>query len=116
LATASGFACSISTGALTARSYAAEGSLAFELHDAFYPENEGVWRLEVSRSATTLDRDGSEPELRLGVGQLGSAYLGGITFAELHAAGAIEELKEDAVARADALFRTPLAPWCPEIF
>ena len=49
-------------------------------------------------------------------GLLGSVYLGGVSFAELAQARRIEELVEGAVARADAMFRWPLHPWCPEIF
>jgi hypothetical protein len=28
----------------------------------------------------------------------------------------IEELRDGAISRADAVFRTDRAPWCPEIF
>src|SRR5207248_2447414 len=61
-------------------------------------------------------RTNAEPELRLDVAGLGSAYLGGFTFAELARAGRVEELADGAVARADELFRVDRAPWCPEIF
>ena len=47
---------------------------------------------------------------------LGSAYLGGVSFAELGLAARIEECTPGAAARADALLRTPLAPWCPAVF
>jgi predicted acetyltransferase len=50
------------------------------------------------------------------VGALGSAYLGGFTFAQLARAGRMEELRAGALERADALFRSDRAPWCPEIF
>jgi predicted acetyltransferase len=55
-------------------------------------------------------------ELRLDVADLASAYLGGFSFTRLARAGRVEELAEGALARADALFRTPVAPWCPEVF
>ncbi len=61
-------------------------------------------------------RSTASPELRLDVAALGSAYLGGFTFAQLARAGRIEELAEGALERADALFRTDRYPWCPEIF
>jgi hypothetical protein len=47
---------------------------------------------------------------------LGSVYLGGFTFADLDRAGRVEVLRDGALARADALFRTDRHPWCPEIF
>jgi predicted acetyltransferase len=54
--------------------------------------------------------------VRLDVGALGSAYLGGFTFAQLARAGRVHELADGAVGRADRLFYTDRAPWCPEIF
>jgi predicted acetyltransferase len=103
--------------ALAGRSYAGDGALALELSDAFMPANAGVWRLEVSGGEARVDRaTGSEPDLRLDVADLGSAYLGGFGFAQLARAGRAEELTDGALERADALFRTPRAPWCPEVF
>jgi predicted acetyltransferase len=97
--------------ALAARHYAGDGAVVAEVRDAFCPWNEGRWRLGPGGGRT----DG-EPELRLDVSALGSVYLGGFTFAELARAGRVEELVEGAIARADELFRTDWAPWCPEIF
>ncbi len=98
--------------ALSGRGYAADGSVVFELADEFCPWNEGRWRLE----GGTASRVEEEPELRLDVQALGSVYLGGFTFAELARAGRVEELREGALARADAMFHSDRAPWCPEIF
>jgi predicted acetyltransferase len=98
--------------ALSARSYESEASLVFELEDHFCPWNTGRWRLE----GGTASRTDAEPELRLGAAALGSAYLGGIPFAQLAAASRVDELVSGALARADALFRTATHPWCPEIF
>jgi predicted acetyltransferase len=98
--------------ALSARGYAGDGAVVFDVRDDFCPWNAGRWRLE-NGTATRTD---AEPELRLDVSVLGSAYLGGFTFAELAAGLRVEELAPGAIARADALFRTDRAPWCPEIF
>jgi predicted acetyltransferase len=97
--------------ALAARRYAGEGSVVAEVRDAFCPWNEGRWRLGPEGVRTD-----AEPELRMDVSALGSAYLGGFTFAELRRAGRVEELVAGAVARADELFRVDRRPWCPEIF
>jgi predicted acetyltransferase len=103
--------------ALTARSYATEGSLALELSDSFLPANAGVWRLEASGGDARATRvEGGDAELRLDVGDLASTYLGGFSFARLARARRLEELAEGAVDRADALFRTSVGPWCPEVF
>jgi predicted acetyltransferase len=98
--------------ALSARSYATEGELVVELADPLVPENQGTWRLSTESG---VDRSG-RPELRLGVSALASAYLGEFSFGELQGAGLVEELAKGAVTRADALFQTSRAPWCPEVF
>ena len=98
--------------ALSARSYAADGRVTFELRDEFCPWNAGVWTLEGGEAR----QGGGAPELRLDVQALGSVYLGGFTFTELAAALRVEEVSAGALARADALFATPSKPWCPEIF
>ena len=85
----------------------------FEVEDSFLPENSGRWRI----GGGTAERTDAEPDLALGVGELGSAYLGGFGFGELARAGVVRELKEEGAVRADALFRTGASkPWCPEIF
>jgi predicted acetyltransferase len=98
--------------ALSGRGYAGDGRIVFEVRDAFCPWNEGRWKLEDAQATRTDD----EPDLRLDVTALGSVFLGGFTFAELRRACRVEEAREGAVARADAMFRTDVAPWCPEIF
>lgn len=95
--------------ALAARGYEGDGELVLEVSDAFCPWNDGRWTLDGSRTTAA-------PDLRLQVDALGCAYLGGFTFADLARAGRVEEAKPGALARADALFRTDLKPWCPEIF
>ncbi len=102
--------------ALAGRSYAAKASVTFELTDSFLAGNAGTWRLEASGGEAQVTRTDSNGELRLDTVDLGSAYLGGFTFSQLARAGRVEELSEGAVERADALFRTASAPWCPEIF
>lgn len=98
--------------ALSGRGYAEDGRVVFEVRDAFCPWNEGRWQLEGGEASRTDD----EPDLGLDVTALGSVFLGGFTFAELRRACRVEELTPGAVARADAMFRTDIAPWCPEIF
>jgi predicted acetyltransferase len=101
--------------ALEGRSYAADGTVTFAVRDAFCSWNEGTWTLRAGGGRASVEQ-GGEPDLRLDVADLGSTYLGGWTFAALERAGRVEELVAGAVERADALFRTPAQPWCPEIF
>ena len=98
--------------ALSARGYAADGAVVFEVTDEFCPWNTGRWRL----TDGTAKRTSASAQIRCDVTALGSVYLGGFTFAELARAGRVVELRRGAVARADAMFRTDRAPWCPEIF
>jgi len=102
--------------ALTGRSYAAYAGVSFELTDRFRPENTGVWRLEAADGGARVTRGEGSGEVRLDIADLASTYLGAFTFGQLAQSGRVEELAEGALARADALFRTSTAPWCPEVF
>ena len=83
-----------------------------EVTDEFCSWNEGRYRAG----------DDAGPDGRCGgaaaldVADLASAYLGAFSFERLAAAGRVEELAEGAIARASALFRTELPPYCPEPF
>ena len=98
--------------ALAARSYSPDNSVVVEVADGFCPWNAGRWRV----GGKGVERTLNEPELRCDVTALGSVYLGGFTWAQLARALRVEEVRHGAIARADALFRTERAPWCPEIF
>ena len=99
--------------ALAARSFACAGRVTLEVvSDPLFPENVGTWTIEGS----TVRRSSRRPDVRLDVQALGAAYLGGFSFRELAAAERAEEIARGGLARADALFATPAAPWCPEIF
>jgi predicted acetyltransferase len=98
--------------ALSARTYAQDDELVFEVRDAFCDWNDGRWRL----ASGTAERTDAEPDLRVDAPVLGATYLGGITLRALAQGDGIEELKPGAIDRADAMFRHGLHPWCPEIF
>jgi predicted acetyltransferase len=98
--------------ALSARKYLDDGGIVLDVVDDFCPWNEGGWRLE----GGTAERTEDGADLRVPTQALGSAYMGGVSFAELARAGRVEELKPGAIGRADALFRWDRHPWCPEIF
>ena len=99
--------------ALSARSYAHDGEVVFEVADAFAPWNEGRWKL----AGGSCERTDDDADLRCDVTALGSVYLGGFTFADLARGLRVEELREGAIDRADSIFRRiAVAPWCPEIF
>lgn len=89
-----------------------EGAIVLDVRDEFCPWNQARWRLE----GGAADRTTAEADLRLGVSELGSVYLGGFTFDQLRRAERLEEMKPGAAAWADALFQTERQPWCPELF
>jgi hypothetical protein len=97
--------------ALRLRSYAGEGSVVLDVTDTFCPWNEGRYRAGNDAGPTE-----DAAELRLSAADLASAYLGAFSFERLAAAGRVEVVAEGAVARATALFRTELPPYCPEPF
>jgi predicted acetyltransferase len=98
--------------ALSARGYAADGAVVFDVVDEFCPWNAGGWRL----SDGAARRSTAPAQLRCDVTALGSVYLGAFTFSELVRGGRVDELRRGAAARADAMFGSWRAPWCPEIF
>jgi predicted acetyltransferase len=98
--------------ALSGRSYPDDGEVVFEVRDPFCSWNDGRWRL----AGGAAERTDTEPDLALDVRALGSAFLGGVTFAQLAQGGHVQERNPAAIERADGIFRHGLHPWCPEIF
>lgn len=103
--------------ALAARRYATEGRLTIGVQDPFRPANDGVHRLDGGPDGAACERaDGSiDADLRMPVDALGAAYLGGVTFATLAAAGRCAG-DRDAIQRADALFPSMPPPYCDRDF
>ena len=98
--------------ALSGRAYGEGGPLVLEVRDAVCEWNDGRWRLE----GGTCERTAEEPDLALDVSALGAAYLGAVPFKQLREALRVEELRDGAIERADALFAWRPLPWCLEIF
>ena len=98
--------------ALSGRVYGEGGPIVLEVRDAVSEWNDGRWKLEDG----ACERTDADPDLALDVSALGSAYLGAVSFTQLRQALRVEELRDGAVANADALFAWRPLPWCPEIF
>jgi len=98
--------------ALSARGYATDDAIVVDVADGFCPWNAGRWRISRGGAKRTVD----EADLACDVASLGCVYLGGFTFAQLARSLRMTELRAGAIARADAMFRSDRAPWCPEIF
>jgi predicted acetyltransferase len=100
--------------ALEARSYQAEGSIVFEVTDAFCDWNEGRWKLDAGTGKVMRTTD--DADIACSINELGATYLGETTFTRLQDAGRVAELRAGAVRAADAMFRCDRAPWTPENF
>jgi len=102
----------VDVGAALAARGLGEGSIVLDVRDELCPWNQARWRVHDG----AVDRTRAGADVRLGVSELGSVYLGGFTFDQLRRAGRLEELEPGGVDRADDLFRTTRQPWCPELF
>jgi predicted acetyltransferase len=98
--------------ALAARTYAAPGRVVFEVADPLRPDGAAAGRVALEGGPDGADarRTRAQPDLVLGVAELGAAYLGGVAFSTLARAGLVEERTTGALARADAMFRTEPSP------
>ena len=102
--------------ALEARRYSHEGRLVIEVDDAFAPWNDGTYELDGGPEGATCRPTGAEPDLSMRVEDLAAAFLGGVSFRRLAAAGRVEERTSGTLTTADAMFSSAVAPWCPWIF
>ena len=102
--------------ALASRGYGAGGTVVIEVDDPFCAWNSGRYLLEAAPSGGTCTRTTSSAEITCTATDLGSTYLGGVSFRQLHRAGRVTELAPGALARIDTLFAADPAPWCPFIF
>ncbi|MFH9944736.1 GNAT family N-acetyltransferase [Streptomyces murinus] len=101
--------------ALEARSYDQEGALVLEIvDDAGYAG--GRYRLETSPQGASCTATTASADLTLGISELASVWLGGESLLRLAALGRVRAAREGAARQADALFRSPGRPWCPDDF
>jgi predicted acetyltransferase len=102
--------------ALAARRYPAPIDLVLEVRDEFCPWNAGRWRLTGHPAGAHCARTDRDPDLVLGIEDLGATYLGGTSLATLQAAGRVTEVSPGAVTLASTAFNWPVPPWCPDEF
>jgi predicted acetyltransferase len=104
--------------ALSARHYATDGEVTFEVVD------DDVGGYAAGRFTLRAGPDGAEcvrtpratADLQLGQRALASVYLGATSLRAQVGARQIDELSPGALDRADALFGTAVAPWCATEF
>nr|MBA2265382.1 sterol carrier protein domain-containing protein [Chloroflexota bacterium] len=87
-----------------------------QVADEFCPWNDGRWSLTVEDGVPYVEPTADAPDIACDVADVAAAYLGGFSFTHLAAAARVSEQAPGGVERADALFRTDRAPWCPRPF
>ncbi|MEY2449144.1 MAG: hypothetical protein QOH79_2620 [Acidimicrobiaceae bacterium] len=100
--------------ALEARTYPADDSLVLDIVDPFRPRGAaaGRFRLDGGPDGATCKKEKSaSADLTMSVESLGSAYLGGVKWSTLAAAGRVAGTPE-ALRRADAMFASTEMPFC----
>jgi predicted acetyltransferase len=100
--------------ALTARTYATDDSLVLEIVDPFRPRGAAAGRFRLDGGpdgATCAKEKSARADLTMPVEALGSAYLGGVKWSTLAAAGRVTGTP-DALRRADAMFASTPLPFC----
>jgi len=102
--------------ALVSRGYAVPWQGVVEVVDDLCPWNQGCWQLGIGPGDATAERTDRGPDLVLGVGELGAAYLGGTSLVERAAAGFVTEVTPGAVASLARSMRSEPQPFCPFVF
>lgn len=104
--------------ALAGRRYGTALDLTVQVEDELLAHNHGVFRIvaaagEAAHVTRAQDR---QPDLSLGIRELGMIYLGGVSLTSLHRAGLVVEHTPGAVAAMASAFDWPIKPYCPDNF
>ena len=101
--------------ALEARTYEQDGTIRFNVENAFRDDVEGTYELTVTDGVGACTRIEGDADVSLNVDVLGAMYLGG---ADAFAYAAADRIRGSAqeVVRLHDLFRTARAPWCNQVF
>jgi predicted acetyltransferase len=96
---------------LSARDYATAGRLVLDVSGDEFGYANGRFLLDADEAGSQCTPTSAPPDLRLSHRALAASYLGGYSLRELAIGGGVDEVTSDAIARADAMFATALAPW-----
>jgi predicted acetyltransferase len=93
---------------LAARHYDRDATLRLRVDD-------DTWELAVDGGRARCTATTRDADLRMPRAVLGALYLGGVSASRLARAGRLQG-DPAAVAIADRVFASAIAPWCPEVF
>jgi predicted acetyltransferase len=100
-------------GALAARGYGTEEQLVLDVQ---WPDPDSAGRFALTTGPDAghcrKARRSDKTDLVLGLADLGAVYLGAVGLSVLARAGRVVEERPGALARADAAFASPVAPFC----
>jgi predicted acetyltransferase len=103
--------------ALGARTYGdAVGAVTIAVDDDLLPANTGVWSVDRNGAKRLGGVRAETADLATDVRTLAATYLGGVRWSALAAAGRVLVHDAEALPRADALFLSPIAPFCGSFF
>jgi predicted acetyltransferase len=101
--------------ALAGRRYQGDLDVVLDVTDELIPDNAGRWRVSAEAFAeASVSRTNDPADIALDVRELGAAYLGGTSLAELAAAGLVTESTPGSLERSAVAFgwpRLPVASW-----
>lgn len=103
------------SAAFAGRTFGCRDRLVLEVDDALRPAVGGRFAFDGDRAGGACERTAEPADLHLGIAELGSLLLGTIDPSVLAAAGRASGTPE-ALARADALFRSTPRPFCSTRF
>lgn len=103
--------------ALGPRRWGIAGALVVEVVDTFRPASGGRFAIEADATgAGNVGPTDRPADVVLGAEELGAVALGGVAPSVLARVGRVREERADALAMADALFRSEVAPHCTTMF
>lgn len=103
--------------ALSPRRWGVAGRVVLDVADAFRPASGGRFLVEAdAEGAGQVTRTDAEADLALGTDDLAAMALGDVAPSTLARVGRVVEHRPGALAAADALFASPVAPHCLTMF
>jgi len=103
--------------ALMARAYGdASGAVTIAVDDGLLEDNTGVWSIDSNGAKRLGGANPDSADLATDIATLSATYLGGFRWSALAAVGRVQVNDPEALVAADALFVSPIAPFCGSHF